>query len=123
MCIFSPIRNDLTKHINKILSPAQSQDNSANLFMFMCFSFPEKKSFSKSGQPTVNPREKFIAPVFRGEHINFLALGQPAVCPRAIWTLTRAKNYVYVPFFSPGSQSFWEMSKALSIGQEEEEEK
>ena len=38
---------------------------------------------------------KFIFPVFRGEHINFLArltLGQPAVCPRAIWTLTRAKS-------------------------------
>ena len=43
-------------------------------------------------------------PVFRGEHINFLArltLGQPAVCAKAIWTLTRAKSsYVYVPFFS-----------------------
>ena len=33
--------------------------------------------------------------MFRGEHINFLArltLGQPAVCPRGIWTLTRAKS-------------------------------
>ena len=30
-------------HINIILPPAQSQDNPANLFMFMCF-FPESKS-------------------------------------------------------------------------------
>ena len=42
-------------------------------------------------------------PVFRGEHINFLArltLGQPAVCPKAIRTLTEQKVYVYVPSFS-----------------------
>ena len=37
----SPIRNDPKKHINKILAPTQSRDNPANLFMFMCFSFPE----------------------------------------------------------------------------------
>ena len=51
----------------------------------------------------MNQREKLIFPVFRGEHINFLARltpGQPAVCPKAIWTLTRAKVYVYVPFCS-----------------------
>ena len=33
--------------------------------------------------------------MFRGEHINFLArltLGQPALCPRAIWTLTWVKS-------------------------------
>ena len=39
-------------------------------------------------------RKVYMFPVFRGEHINFLArltLGQPAVCPRAISTLTRAK--------------------------------
>ena len=30
------------KHINKCLAPTQSRDNPANLFMFMCFSFPEK---------------------------------------------------------------------------------
>ena len=60
-----------------------------------------------SGQPWDNPpvnqREKFIFPVFRGEHINFLArltLGQPAVCPRAIWTLTRAKSLCLCAFFS-----------------------
>ena len=54
-------------------------------------------TLSKSGQPWDNPpvnqREKFIFPVFRGKHINFLVrltLGQPAVCPKAIWTLTRA---------------------------------
>ena len=28
------------KHINKFLAPTQSRDNPANLFMFMCFSFP-----------------------------------------------------------------------------------
>ena len=41
--------------------------------------------------------------MFRGEHINFLArltLGQPAVCPRAIWTLTRAKSLCLYAFFS-----------------------
>ena len=31
------------KHINKFLAPAQSRDNPANVFMFMCFSFPELK--------------------------------------------------------------------------------
>ena len=61
-----------------------------------------------SGQPWDNPpvnqREKFIFPVFRGEHINFLArltLGQPAVCPRAIWTLTRAKRFMFMCLFLP----------------------
>ena len=41
--------------------------------------------------------------MFRGEHINFLArltLGQPAVCPRAIWTFTRAKSLRLCAFFS-----------------------
>ena len=45
---------------------------------------------------------------FRGEYINFLArltLGQPAVCPRAIWTLTRAKSLCLCAFFSPGIQA------------------
>ena len=37
---FSPIRNDPKKYINKFLAPTQSQDNPANLFMFMCFFFP-----------------------------------------------------------------------------------
>ena len=57
------------------------------------------------GQPDGNQRQKFIFPVFRGEHINFLArltLGQPAVCPRAIWTLTRAK--CLCAFFLPNCQ-------------------
>ena len=42
--------------------------------------------------------------MFRGEHINFLAqvtLGQPAVCPKAIWTLTRAKSLFLCAFFLP----------------------
>ena len=36
--------------------------------------------------------------------MNFLArltLGQPAVCPRAIWTLTRAKSLCLCAFFHP----------------------
>ena len=44
--------------------------------------------------------------MFRGEHINFLArltLGQPAICPRAIWTLTRAKSLCLCAFFLPWS--------------------
>ena len=47
MCFSPPIRNDLKtsgdseKNINNFLTPAQSRDNPANLFMFMCFSFPE----------------------------------------------------------------------------------
>ena len=56
------------------------------------------------GQPSGYQREKSIFPVFRGEHINFLArltLGQPAVCPRAIWTLTRAKSLCLCAFFLP----------------------
>ena len=43
-------------------------------------------------------------PAFRGEHINFLARltpGQPAVCPRAVWTLTRAKSLCLCAFFLP----------------------
>ena len=63
--------------------------------------------FGKSGQswdnPLVNQRKKFVFPVFRGEHINFLpqlTLGQSAVCPRAIWTLTRAKSFCLCAFFS-----------------------
>ena len=54
--------------------------------------------------PPLNQREKFIFPVFRGEHINFLArltLGQPAVCPRATWTLT---SLCLCAFFLP---NFW----------------
>ena len=40
---FSPVRNDL-KHTHKHhLPPIQSWDNAAHLFMFMCFSFPEKR--------------------------------------------------------------------------------
>ena len=77
----------------------------------------EHINFLKSGQPWDNPpvnqREKFIFPVFRGEHISFLTritLGQPAVCPRAIWTLTRAKRFMCVCaffFFSRnGSRDF-----------------
>ena len=40
---FSPKGNDpkKKKHINKFLAPTQSRDNPENLFMFMCFSFPE----------------------------------------------------------------------------------
>ena len=57
------------------------------------------------GQPAgYNQREKFIFPVFRGEHINFLArltLGQPVVCARAIWTLTRAKILCLCASFLP----------------------
>ena len=48
--------------------------------------------------------------MFRGEHINFLArltLGQPAVCPRAIWTLTRAKSLCLCAFFLPEKYRFW----------------
>ena len=40
--------------------------------------------------------------MFRGEDINFLArltLGQPTVCSRAIWTLTRAKSFCLCAFF------------------------
>ena len=41
LCVFSPPKGmTRKKHINNILPPAQSQDNPANLFMFMCFSFP-----------------------------------------------------------------------------------
>ena len=43
------------------------------------------------GQPPVNQR------------VALLTLGQPAVCPRAIWTLTRAKSLCLCAFFSPGS--------------------
>ena len=45
--------------------------------------------------------------MFRGEHINFLAwltLGQPAICPRAIWTLTRAKSLCLCAFSSPQTE-------------------
>ena len=58
--------------------------------------------------PRFNQREKFIFPVFRGEHINFLArltLGQRAVCPRVIWTLTRAKSLCLCAFFLPDTPS------------------
>ena len=41
MCFFSPIGDGPKKHINKLLAPTQSQDNPANLFMFMCFSVPD----------------------------------------------------------------------------------
>ena len=54
--------------------------------------------------PPVNQREKLMFPVFRGENINFLArwtLGQPAICPRAIWTLTRAKSLCLCAFLLP----------------------
>ena len=68
-------------------------------------------NFWKPGQPWDNPpvnqREKFLFPVFRGEHISCLArltLGQPVVCPRAIWTLTRAKSLCLCAFFSAGTQ-------------------
>ena len=60
-----------------------------------------------------NQRGNFIFPVFRGEHINCLArltLGQPAVWPRAIWTLTRAKNSMFMCLFSPGTNqqfTYW----------------
>ena len=54
LCVFSPTRNDLSppqgmtpkKHMNEFLTPAQSRDNPANLFMFMCFSFPENSKFT-----------------------------------------------------------------------------
>ena len=51
MCFFSsPIRNDPPKkHINKILPPTQSEDNPANIFMFMCFYFSWVFAFSLSG--------------------------------------------------------------------------
>ena len=42
--------------------------------------------------------------MFRGEHINFLArltLGQPAGCPRATRTPTRAKSLCFMCLFSP----------------------
>ena len=62
------------------------------------------KLFESRDNPPVNHREKLIFPVFRGEHKNFLArltLGQPAICPRAIWTLTRAKNLCLCAFSLP----------------------
>ena len=65
------------------------------------------------GNPPVNQREKFISPVFRGEHIIVLArltLGQPAFCPRAIWTLTRAKSLCLCAFLLP---EFWEIQMHL----------
>ena len=68
----------------------------------------EHINFLKVGTATARRltrgNEKFIFPVFRGEHMNFLArltLGQPAVCPRAIWTLTRAKSLCLCAFLSP----------------------
>ena len=66
------------------------------------------KLFELRENPPDNQREKLIFPVFRGEHINFLArltLGQPAVCPRAIWTLTRAKSLCLCAFFLPEKKS------------------
>ena len=54
--------------------------------------------------------------MFRGEHINFLArltLGQPAVCPRAIWTLTRAKSLCLCAFFSR-RYKFWPFFTQIS---------
>ena len=52
VCVFfSPIRNDPKKtHKKKILPPAQSRDNPANLFMFMCFSFPWKSAPGRWGR-------------------------------------------------------------------------
>ena len=42
MCFSPPIRNDpKKKHINIFWPPAQFRDNPPNLFMFMCFSFPD----------------------------------------------------------------------------------
>ena len=45
LCVFSPIRNEKKKHINKFLAPTQSRDNPANLFMFMCVFFPWSSFF------------------------------------------------------------------------------
>ena len=56
------------------------------------------------GQPAGQPEGKvYISCVSRRTH-NFLAqltLGQPAVCPRAIWTLTRAKSLCLCAFVLP----------------------
>ena len=50
MCFFSPIPNDPKENKNKFLPPTQSRDNPANLFLFMCFSFPELSGmFCRSG--------------------------------------------------------------------------
>ena len=70
------------------------------------------------GQPAGYHRETFIFTVFRGEHINFLAwltLGQPAICPRAIWTLTRAKCLCLCAYFLPDLQSFFSQNTAASL--------
>ena len=72
------------------------------------------------GQPAVNQREKFVFPMFRVEHINFLArltLGQPAVCPRAIWTLTRAKSLCLCAFFVVVQAFFTTKKKREGQGQ------
>ena len=39
--VFSHHKERPPKHINNILLPTQSWDNPENLFMFMCFSFPD----------------------------------------------------------------------------------
>ena len=39
------------KYIKKIWAPTQSRDNPANLFMFMCFSFPEEQVFGETHVP------------------------------------------------------------------------
>ena len=56
-------------------------------------------------KPPVNQREKFIFPVFRGEHIHFLArltLGQPAACPRGQLDINQSKKFMFMCLCSPG---------------------
>ena len=84
------------------------------------------KLFESRGQPWDNPpvnqRDKFIFRVSRGEHINFLArltLGQLTVCPRAIWTFTRAKSLCLCSLLLPEkslslSLSLWMFSRDFS---------
>ena len=57
LCFFTHKEWPEKKHINNFLAPTQSRDNPANLFMFMCFSFPEYKRKSRKPRKWWKPRE------------------------------------------------------------------
>ena len=72
MC-FLPIRNDPKKHKNKILTPTQSRDNPANLFMFMCFFFPILRRLFWGSRPG-GPKAPFALSLSTFGHIVCLTL-------------------------------------------------
>ena len=54
------------KHINKFWAPTQSRDNPANLFMFVCFSFPDNLYGSTSPICTAIILRKYCRPALSG---------------------------------------------------------